>query len=217
MQPFGTTPKPDIASRMIPELWSKDPKLNNTAPATFIGEAKFDLGTDEQVLAQLAVSVHPNLLLMALYYLDHRKYVSDLTPEWLFFFSIRYFVHGFIIYGHYLVWKIKEERFKFVMVPVTTDFQSLQVVPSIMMNLRALSVLGSIKSHNVFVTEMLRRWEGTLREKYEELCKRALITVVGTLSDPQLDYSYLLLTPFVRIYMKAKDSLLHSSSPIQIT
>lgn len=174
MQPFKTIPKPDISFRMIPNLWSTDPSLCHTAPAIFIGEAKFHLATKD-VLAQIAISVHPNLLLMALYYLDHRKYDNDPTPDWLFFFSIQYFAKGFIIHGHYFDWHITEKRFKFYMVPVGKDFRTLMATPSKVMKLKAIRALGSVRSHNCFIAEVLRRerWKGTLREKYEELCKLA--------------------------------------------
>lgn len=170
MQPFSTTPQPDIACRMISELWSTNSNLRHTAPAIFIGEAKTRCEPHRQTLAQIAMSVHPNLLLMVLYYLDHRKYGNDPAPDWLFFFSVEYFTNGLIIYGHYFDWNVIEKRFKFMMVPVATDFRSFMMTPSRVMNLKVASTLGSIRSHNYFITEMLKRWKGTLRKKFEELC-----------------------------------------------
>lgn len=170
MQPFSTTPKPDIAFRMIPEPWSKDRKPRNNAPAIFIGEAKTEIGGDG-VLAQIAMSVHPNLLLLVLYYLDHRKYGNDPAPDWLFFFSFRYFTEGFIIYGHYFEWDIQAEKFKFWMAPVAEKrYMAFMVEDSDVENLKVVSTLGSIRSHNHLLAEMLSRWDGPLRKKYEELC-----------------------------------------------
>jgi hypothetical protein len=170
MHPFSTVPRPDVSCRLSAAKWSNKPVSARTAPSTFIGEAKFYPDDDDMVLAQIAMSMHPNLLILALYYLDHRKHSNDPIPAWLFLFGIRYFANGFNIYAHYFDWNAAEERFKFHSVPLANGvFDALGETPSNIMNMKAVSALGSLRSHSYFVAKQLLSWKGNLRDKYLDL------------------------------------------------
>lgn len=170
MRPFKSIPKPDISYRLKSSLWSTNSRLAPTAPCTLIGEAKFSMGDDKKVLAQLAISIHPSLLLMALHYLEHRKHHNDPIPPWMFLLGIRYFANGFKIYAYFFDWDNVERRFRFYSVPLDERVHAaLGEKPSGIIKLKVVSTLGSLRSHSCFVAEQFSDWKGPLRDKYLEL------------------------------------------------
>lgn len=137
MRPFRSRPQPDIAIRMWPELWYNDEEqksineekskketqlkakaLANSSFAGFIGEAKTvpqkttveaKEPSEDNVMAQRAMAVHPNLIMMILYYPDHRRSRDERLPPWMFQISIRYHDCGVEIFAYYPDWDLTRQ------------------------------------------------------------------------------------------------------------
>ena len=150
---------------------SIDLVVRGTSPAapeqaiTILAARSYGPGRELDAATELAYSFHQVMMLLVLYYLDHRRGIGDPLPTWMFLYGLTFDEMGFVIRIHHPIYLFeticapRHDRWGAYSFHAQSDYQEL-FNPSLIGRPLALAALLRIRSHAHYVFSQLRNWDG---------------------------------------------------------
>ena len=150
---------------------SIDLVVRGTSPAapeqaiTILAARSYGPGRELDAATELAYSFHQVMMLLVLYYLDHRRSIGDPLPPWMFLYGLTFDEMGFVIRIHHPIYLFEtirtrgRDRWGAYSFCARGDYQEL-FDPSLTARGLALAALLRIRSHAHYVFSQLRNWDG---------------------------------------------------------
>ena len=147
---------------------SIDLVVRGTSPAApeqaiaILAARSYSPGRELNAGTELAYSFHQVMMLLVLYYLDHRRSIGDPLPPWMFLYGLTFDEMGFVIRVHHPIYLFeigRHDRWGAYSLRARGDHREV-FNPSLTGRALALAALLRIRSHAHYVFSQLRNWDG---------------------------------------------------------